>query len=51
VQGTGSWTQFQTEKLGTLDLPAERHTLNVKAKNLVGEGVMNLQSIVFRPVK
>jgi hypothetical protein len=51
VQGTGSWTQFQTEKLGTLELPADRHTLEVKAKNLVGEGVINLQSITFKPVE
>ncbi|MBN2473628.1 MAG: alpha-L-fucosidase [Pirellulales bacterium] len=51
VQGTGSWTQFKTEKLGTVKLPADRLTLSVKAKNLVGEGVMNLQSIVLRPVE
>ncbi len=51
VAATGSWTQFETVKLGTLPLPAERHQLNVKAKNLVREGVMNLQSIVLRPVR
>jgi len=51
VDGTGSWTQFETHKLGTLKLSEDRHALSVKAKNLVGEGVMNLQSIVLIPIK
>ena len=51
VKGTGSWTEFKTEKLGAVELPAERHTLSVKAKNLVGEGVMNVQSVAFKPAK
>jgi alpha-L-fucosidase len=51
VSGTGSWTKFQSQKLGSVKLPEGRLTLTVKAKNLVGEGVMNLQSIVLRPVK
>jgi len=51
VQGTGSWTQFKTEKLGTVKLSEDRHSLAVKAKDLVGEGVMNLQSIVLKPIK
>ena len=40
VKGTGSWTQFETVKLGTLKLPEDRLIFSVKAKNLVGEGVM-----------
>ena len=52
VKVTGSWTSFETQELGTVELAkAGRHTLTVKAKDLVGEGVMNLQSIVLRPVK
>jgi alpha-L-fucosidase len=51
VKGTGSWTQFQSQKLGTVKLPDDRLVLTVKAKNLVREGVMNLQAIVLRPVK
>ena len=52
VKVTGSWTSFQSEKLGKIELAkAGRHTLTVKAKDFVGEGVMNLQSIVLRPVK
>ena len=47
----GRCTQFETVKLGTLELSADRHQLNVKAKNLVREGVMNLQSIVLQPVR
>jgi len=52
VKVTGSWTSFETQKLGSVELAKTgRHTLTVKAKDLVGEGVMNLQSIVLRPVK
>jgi len=51
VQGTGSWTAFETQKLGTVKLSGGRFTLTVKAKDLVREGVMNLQSIVLRPAK
>lgn len=50
VRATGSWTQFEAEKLGQVRLQAGRQTVQVKPKNKVGEGVMNLQSIVFKPV-
>jgi alpha-L-fucosidase len=51
VEATGGWTDFQTETLGTVKLDEDRHVLTVEAKNLVGEGVMNLQSIVLAPAK
>jgi len=51
VEATGSWTKFETRQLGTVQLSEDRHILTVKAKNLVGEGVMNLQSIILKPVK
>ncbi len=51
VEGTGDWTGFQTKKLGTVKLDQGRPNVSVKAKNLAKEGVMNVQSIVFRPVK
>jgi alpha-L-fucosidase len=51
VEGTGSWTRFRGHKLGTVKLSEGRFTLSVKAQNLVGEGVMNLQSVVLKPVK
>jgi len=51
VQATGGWTDFQPRKLGRMKLSADRHTLTVRAKDLKSEGVMNLKSIVFTPVK
>ncbi len=36
--------------IGTLELSEDRHILTVKAKNLVGEGVVNFQPIVLKPV-
>ena len=51
TKSTGDWTAFKPEKLGTLTLKAGRHELSVKAKNKVGEGVMNLRAITFKPVK
>ena len=51
TKATGTWTSFETQDLGTIRLTADRHILSVKAKSLHGEGVMNLKSIVLRPVK
>jgi len=51
VESTGSWTAFETKKLGRMKLGEDRHTLTVRAKDKVGEGVMNLQSIVLKSVK
>jgi len=50
VESTGSWTAFQSQKIGKIKLSEDRHELNVKAKNLAGEGVMNLRSLVLKPV-
>jgi alpha-L-fucosidase len=47
---TGSWTRFQSHGLGTVDLSEDRHILTVKAKDLNGEGVMNLRSVILKPV-
>ena len=49
VPGTGDWTAFKQYTLGKVKLDEGRHTLTVKAENLVREGVMNLQSIVLKP--
>jgi len=49
VKPTGSWTDFKTEKIGSVKLSKDRHTLSVRAKNLVGEGVMNLRSVRLTP--
>jgi len=51
VKATGGWTSFQSEKLGQIKLPEGRHHLAVRAVELKGEGVMNLKSIVLRPVE
>ncbi len=51
TESTGSWTHFETKSLGTVALSADRHILTVKAQSLRGEGVMNLKSIVLRPVQ
>ena len=51
VQATGSWTAFQAENIGLIELPKGRANLIVRAKNLVGEGVMNLRSIALTPAK
>jgi len=51
TEATGAWTSFETKDLGTVTLTADRHILTVKATSLHGEGVMNLKSIVLRPLK
>ena len=51
TKATGSWTDFKPNAVGRVKLEEGRHELSVKAKQLVGEGVMNLKSIVLRPVK
>jgi len=51
VEPTGSWTNFATKKLGRMKLAEDRHTLSVKAKSKVGEGVMNLRAVVLKPVQ
>jgi alpha-L-fucosidase len=51
VEPTGSWTKFDTRTLGTVTLSEDRHVLTVRAKDKVGEGVMNLQSIVLKPAQ
>lgn len=48
---TGGWTTFATHKVGTVTLTADRHILAVKADDLKGEGVMNLQSVMLKPVE
>lgn len=51
VKPTGSWTSFQTVRIGRVELPEGRHQLAVRALDKVGEGVMNLKSIVLHPVE
>ena len=52
VAATGSWTQFATVKLGTLQIAnAGKHTLTVKATKKPKLAVMNLRTLVLRPAK
>ena len=52
VKETGSWTDFVTEKLGSVQLrEAGKHTLTVKPKTKPGLAVMNLKSIRLVPTK
>jgi alpha-L-fucosidase len=49
TESTGSWTAFKSHKIGTVKLSEDRHILSVKAKDLKGEGVMNLRSVELKP--
>jgi len=52
VNETGSWTDFVTEKLGSVQMgEAGKHTLTVKPKTKPGLAVMNLKSIRLVPAK
>jgi hypothetical protein len=51
VKETGGWTTWSTDKLGVVELPAGKVTLSVKPKSKPGLGVMNLKSVVLRPVQ
>jgi alpha-L-fucosidase len=51
TEATGSWSTFKTFPLGSISLSEERHILSVKAQDLHGEAVMNLQSVVLRPAE
>jgi alpha-L-fucosidase len=52
VKDTGGWTNFVTEKLGTVKIDrAGSYTLSVKPQKMPGSAVMNLQSVKLVPVK
>ena len=52
VKDTGGWTNFITEKLGTVKIDrAGSYTLSVKPQKMPGSAVMNLQSVKLVPVK
>jgi alpha-L-fucosidase len=50
VEGTGSWTNFVTCKIGSVDLAAAgSFTLSVRPINMPHGAVMNLKSVVLKP--
>jgi alpha-L-fucosidase len=52
VRETGSWTQFVTEKLGTVEISEPgRYTLTVKPKTKPNLAVMNLKAVKLVPAK
>jgi alpha-L-fucosidase len=52
VADTGSWTQFETMRLGTLKLEkAGKVTLSLKATSKPGLAVMNLRTVDLKPAQ
>jgi len=52
VRDTGSWTNFATEKVGTVRITKPgKYTLSVKPKTMPGGAVMNLKSVTLVPIK
>ena len=52
IRETGSWTDFVSEKLGTVKISkAGVYTLTVKPKTMPRGAVMNLKSITLVPIK
>jgi len=50
VRETGNWTKFVEESLGAVSLGAGKQTLSVKPITKPGVAVMNLKSILLKPV-
>ena len=53
IYDTGGWTEFLTEKIGTMTLERPgTHTLKVRwIKRVRGSALMNLRAVTLRPVK
>jgi len=52
VKDTGGWTNFATEKLGTVKITKPgTYTLSLKPKTMPGSAVMNLKSVTLVPIK
>ncbi len=52
VRESGSWTNFVSEKLGTVKIDkAGTYTLTIRPKNMPRGAVMNLKSITLVPIK
>ncbi len=50
VPGTGSWTDFQSLNLGSIDLDKGKHVLAVRCTN-IKSAAMNLRSLALRPIE
>jgi alpha-L-fucosidase len=49
VVGTGGWQDYRSVDLGTLDLPAGRHEIELRAVDKPGEAVLNLRALRLLP--
>jgi len=49
VQDTGHFQNFVPRDIGTIDLPAGRHTLEVRPRTKPGVAVMDLRSVTLEP--
>jgi hypothetical protein len=50
VDDTGGFQNWKKREIGTMTLPAGKHTLTVKAKAKLHGAVMDLQQVVLKPV-
>jgi len=52
VKNTGSWTNFVTEKIGTVKISKPgTYNLSIKPETMPGGAVMNLKSVTLVPIK
>jgi hypothetical protein len=51
VKATGSWTQFNPETLGEIELPSGKRTVAVRPVTMPRGAVMNLQSVKLSPAR
>ena len=51
VQETGGFQNFLERNIGTVELPAGSHTLEVKPQTKPGNAVMDLRQVTLKPVE
>lgn len=51
VKGTASWTDFRTETLGEIDLPAGKNTLVFRITSIVRRAAMTLRQVRLVPAR
>lgn len=51
VAETGGFQNWVDKDIGTLTLPAGRHTLSIRPKSKKGAAIMDVQSVTLQPVK
>jgi len=51
VKATGSWVKFESETIGSFDLPAGKQTIAVHVQSMPRGAVMNLRKVRLIPVR